>query len=275
MAKNEFMQNLATMPLYEEVLLDLPGKRIIEAYMNHADLIEDDSIDIYCIHCKEQSIFKPYNAGQIHSGYVNYHAFKTRQIPYGGLHFSCTRNQAHIFEMQIINIDENIIVKIGQYPSKADLESPNLNKYSSIIPSRYLSDIKRAVGLSAHGIGAGSFVYLRRVIEYLINDAYEEAKKDDAFDQEEYQKSRFVEKMLLLKEYLPDILIQNKEAYSILSKGVHELEENECLESIGLLSATIELILEEMLNEKQRKEREKVIKSGISNLHSQIKNKST
>ena len=84
-------------------------------------------------------------------------------------------------------------------------------------------------------------------------------------------KSRIVEKIVLLKNHLPNILVENKEAYSILSKGVHELEESECIDNFDLLSTTIELILDELLNEKQRMKREAVIKTGISKLHSKLK----
>jgi hypothetical protein len=173
--------------------------------------------------------------------------------------------------MQIIYADKKII-KIGQYPSKADIENSDWNKYSKIIPQEYLSDIKKAIGLSSHGIGAGAFVYLRRVIEYLLNEAYEKARSKNEIDPDIYAQSRITEKIKLLEKFLPKILVENKLAYSILSKGVHELKEEECIKNFSLLSSTIELILEEMLNETQRKEREDIIRSGISNLHSRLNN---
>lgn len=271
MAKNNFMQKLAVMPLYEEVKLSQDELGIITNYLQF-ESIEDDSIDLYCIHCKEHSIFKPVDKKQLHTGRVNSYAFYNKIMPYAGLHFECTRNYDHIFEMQIMYLNESI-VKIGQYPSKADLKSPGWNKYSKVIPGKYLSDIKKAIGLSAHGIGAGSFVYLRRVIEYLINEAYQSALSSSSIDEEQYIKSRIVEKILLLKDFLPKVLVDNKEAYSILSKGVHELEEEECIENFGLLCSTIELILDEILNEKKRLEREAIIKSSISTLNSQLSSK--
>lgn len=271
MAKNEFMQKLAVMPLYEGLTLTKDEFVIIKRYLEF-ESIQDDSIDLYCTACKGHSIFKPSNKGQLPSKWVSGYAFAEGELPFGSIHFSCTRDETHIFEIQIAHIGESII-KIGQFPSKADIENPEWNKYSKIIPSTYLSDIKKAIGLSAHGIGAGSFVYLRRVMEYLINEAYKKALSNPEFDNEKYHKSRIVEKIIQLKDYLPKILVDNKEAYSILSKGVHELEESECLENFDLLKTTIELILDEILNDKNREERELAIKSGITQLHSQLKSK--
>ena len=266
------MQELAEMPLYESVSLTEEYTESIKSYLEFWDMIEDDSIDLYCIHCKEHSIFKPSNKGQLPTGHQVSWSFFNKELPYAGFHFTCTRDYAHIFEMQFIYNDESIL-KIGQYPSKADIDAPSWDKYSKIIPSRYLSDIKRAVGLSAHGIGAGSFVYLRRVMEYLINNAYQKALCNADIEKDKYQKSRIVEKIVLLKNYLPDILVQNKEAYLILSKGVHELEEDECIKNFNLLSTTIELILDEILSEQNRIEREQKIKAGISKLHAELKTK--
>ena len=162
------MQKMSTMPLYEELAISKEDTDIITNYLNFYG-INDDSIDLFCIHCNEHSIFKPSNKQQLPSvGYNSVYVFFKKILPYAALHFVCTRNDSHIFEMQIMHLNDSIM-KIGQYPSKADLEAPDWNRYSKVIPSRYLSDIKKAIGLSSHGIGAGSFVYLRRVIEYLIN----------------------------------------------------------------------------------------------------------
>ncbi len=86
---------------------------------------------------------------------------------------------------------------------------------------------------------------------------------EPAFNDEKYQKSSIKEKIALLKNFLPKILVENKEAYSILSKGVHELKENECLDSFELLLSTIELILEEILITKENAKMEATIKKGI------------
>lgn len=276
MAKNEFIQKLMLAPLYERIDISSEVKENIDSYISYDSEIEYDSIDLYCVECQQHSIFTPKNIGQLTNEYRNHYtdgsAFLKGYLPFGVISFECSRNKSHI-AMMLIECIEDSIIKIGQYPAKADMDSPDWNRFSKIIPNKYLLDIKKAIGLATHGIGAGSYVYLRRVMEYLINEAYEGALMNEDISEDDYQKARITEKIVLLKEYLPKILVDNKEAYSILSKGVHELDENDCLDHFGLLSTTIELILDEMLSKKKQKEKEKSLKAGISKLHSQLKAK--
>ncbi len=52
---------------------------------------------------------------------------------------------------------------------------------------------------------------------------------------------------LLGTDYLPEIMVNNKEIYGILSKGIHELSEKECIENFPILFNSIEVILETKL----------------------------
>ncbi len=60
------------------------------------------------------------------------------------------------------------VMKIGQCPSRADLEKSVLKKDPKVLDEQNYSDLIRAIGLASHGIGAGSHVYLRRVFENLL-----------------------------------------------------------------------------------------------------------
>lgn len=269
MALNQFMQNLSEYPLYKEYVISESDFTILMNYLKY-ELVEDDSIDIYCIHCNAHSIYKPVNYGQLPSSYYGNKAFVDGLIPFGSIHFKCTRDENHYFGMQI-KLSSDGIIKIGQYPSKADIELPDLDKYSRVIPKHMLSDIKKALGLSSHGIGAGSFVYLRRVFEFLINEAYQSALASNKVNVDDYSKSRIVERIVLLKDFLPSFLYENKEVYSILSKGIHELSEEQCLNVFDLLYSTIELILDEMLRNKEQSEKESNITNSISKIHSELR----
>ena len=70
-----------------------------------------------------------------------------------------------------------------------------------------------------------------------------------------YQNSRISEKIELLDKHLPGFLVENKILYGILSKGIHVLTENECLEYFETVKVGIELILDEKLEkfEKEKK----------------------
>jgi len=53
------------------------------------------------------------------------------------------------------------------------------------------------------------------------------------------------DKIDLLKNHLPEILVDNKRVYNILSLGIHELSEKACLAFFDVLKQGIILILED------------------------------
>ena len=63
------------------------------------------------------------------------------------------------------------------------------------------------------------------------------------------------EKIELLKEQLPGFLVENRAMYGVLSKGIHELTEEECLNAFPVVKVGIEIILDAKLRrlEEQRK----------------------
>ena len=93
---------------------------------------------------------------------------------------------------------------------------------------------------------------MRRIFEGLILEAHAHAEAKEGWIEENYAKSRMDEKIELLKDYLPAFLVENKKLYSILSKGIHLLSEEECLTSFPILKVGIELILDEKIMEKER-----------------------
>lgn len=50
---------------------------------------------------------------------------------------------------------------------------------------------------------------------------------------------------------LPDFLVKNRDLYGILSKGIHELSEDECLSYFDPVKAALELILDQALEKKR------------------------
>jgi hypothetical protein len=96
-------------------------------------------------------------------------------------------------------------------------------------------------------------VYLRRIFESLIEEARNEGAKDSSWDDEEFTKSRMDEKILLLQDKLPSFLVENRGLYSILSKGIHSLTEEECLEYFNPVKVAIELILDEKIEQEQKR----------------------
>lgn len=219
------------------------------------------TIDVYCPSCKRETVFNPVERENDWFSNVEKKHIIKNGVHYA--HFYCSRKHCGSSLYFVFHLDKGILTKIGQFPSIADLISPEIKKYGAVTDSKLISDWQRAVGLRAHGIGAGSYVYLRRIIENMVNDASEIALKDGKLQKEEYFKSRWPEKIKMLSEYLPSYLVENAKVYSVLSKGVHELSEEECSDFFDVIHTSIEIICEEKLADL---ERDRKAKSGAKAL---------
>ena len=228
-------------------------------------LTESKSIDLYCVECGQQSIFRCSNVSIGNS--PNNFDFSDRVVMRD---FSCTRQPSHksYFYFQIYKRNFH---KIGQWPSMADLAEGELLKYRKILDDSDHRELVRAVGLASHGVGIGSFAYLRRIFERLISEARNVAANTDGWSQETYEVGRMEEKIQMLRDYLPEHLVENRALYGVLSKGIHELSEDECLKYFPIVRLGIELILDQKVA--QRNEQDKIAKAkkGISDLKQKFK----
>lgn len=256
---------------YPEIFLELPLYTEInyggedQIYDRHNSLkYPEFTLDCFCVHCKSESVFRPIKNKRD----LTYYETIER-----GTHitrFLCSRDAKHqlIF---IFYFSENVFQKIGQNPSIADLQKPDIQKYHKILGDEKFKEFSRAVGLVAHGVGIGSFVYLRRIFESLIEEAHQIASKQKGWDEDEYSMCRVEEQIEKLKDYLPEFLVKNRKIYSILSKGIHELSEEECLTHFEALKVGIEIILDQKLEEKKREEKIKRAEISIQSVHNSLK----
>jgi len=183
--------------------------------------------------------------------------------------FVCSRDASHHFDFVLKN-QNGLFQKIGQWPSIADLQKNDIEKYQKILGPEKSAEFIKAIGLSAHGIGIGSFVYLRRIFEDLIEAAHKEASQEQDWSDETFYKSRMDEKILLLKDYLPSFLVENRVIYSILSIAVHGLTEQQCLENFEPVKLAIEIILDEKIEKQLKEEKVSVARKALSAIKSQF-----
>lgn len=194
-----------------------------------------------------------------------------------GIHttmFYCSRNREHLIYFLFLIEDVNskyCLTKVGQFPSVADLAQGELKKYRNMLGEERYKEFRTSIGLFSHGIGVGSFVYLRRIFEGLVEDAHQQAILDVNWDEEVYKKSHWDEKIKLLKSRLPDFLSENPNIYSILSKGIHALSEKECLRYFDGVKIGIEMILDEKLAEAEKRKKAEEARQAISSAHSELK----
>ena len=245
-------------------------------------------IDFYCPFCKKDSTFegdnklvnyksiapKSYadigkikNVGLRNELYQYYMGYGIKNIK-----LTCTRHRSHIAGFQFHYYD-NSLTKIGQFPSISELKQEKIKKYRKVLSPEQYKELNRGIGLTSHGVGIGSYVYLRRIFENLIYEAIHKSIEEKAFSDNDFEGIRMNEKINLLKQYLPQFLYENKEIYGLLSKGIHELSENECLEFFPVLQVGIELILDEKHEAVLREEKKKKISKELDRMKNKFKNK--
>lgn len=182
--------------------------------------------------------------------------------------FNCPRhpNDSSHSQIFLFRVIGTTLIKVGQHPTLADLSKEEIKKYRSLNDGIY-SELNRAIGLSTHGVGIGSFVYLRRIIEkHILAPKINELILERKTTKENLLKYDFKEKINFAKDKLPTFLVENKKIYSILSKGIHELEEEECKEYFPILRMSIEIILDEEIEKNEREKKNKLISGQINRI---------
>lgn len=263
--------------LYDSIDISIDDLEDIEKYLSNSEYT-GNTIDCYCPHCGTNRVFEFFDS-EVHeeTGIMavmlddvgsrarkpkKEEIFRSYLNKRYALTYRCARDRQHTILFDVIVTDDKVI-KIGQFPSVADLVIPEIAKYKSILGVQY-REFSKAVGLFAHGIGIGSFVYLRRIIENLVLNKYSEVAEELGMSEDDFGHLRFDEKIDALKEFLPPVLVANKNVYGIVSKGIHELSEEECREMFPYIKAGIELILDDLLAEKERKEKEKIFEKFVA-----------
>ncbi len=185
------------------------------------------------------------------------------------LTFHCAMDEHHFFDV-VLRTGDDYVEKIGQKPSLADLSFAELNRYKTVSGGEQtIKELKRAIGLNAQGIGVGSYVYLRRIFEKIIEQAKINSIFNGNVQENAFHNKKMDEQISLLKDDLPDVIVNNKVFYKIVSKGIHDLSEEECIEFFPILRDAIILIW----NEWQRKLEEQNTKESLTKSLNQISSK--
>lgn len=223
------------------------------------------SLDCHCHGCGRHSVFNRMGVPEFkeHHHHHNY-VFV--------LWFICSRDQNHR-SCFVFRSNKGVLQKIGQFPSLADLATPDLQKYRPVLGDDGFKELTRAVGLASHGVGAGAFVYLRRIFEGLIEKTRQVGASEEGWDDRAFENARMDEKIMMLKHHLPQFLVENRALYGIMSVGVHTLPESKCLESFPVVRVGIELILDQRLERYARDKKIADAAKGISALGAALKGK--
>lgn len=266
----KFLQNfILSEPLYKTVEFD---SKLYSSFAGFSRMIYHD----YCDCCSDNSVFE-WNCDQyIHDMYCKLAEYNTdsqnpiiRSInePYKNQSFFidylffCTGcKRIHYYTLMFKG---NTVTKIGQYPSLASKEEHEIQKYKRLkVIKKYYIELIRSVNAYSQHMGIASFVYLRRIYEHIIETEYSKLPNE-----EQNPKAKFDDKMKAVDNKLhiipPELDSQKSKIYSVLSKGIHEYEEDECYELYPAMKTIILLMLENYLSDKESKQQLKEIEKTL------------
>lgn len=182
------------------------------------------------------------------------------------INLECQRYGDTLTLLVHFNTDRDRIEKVGQYPSVASIHIAQVKQYRKVLGESYIKDFTKAIGLAANGIGTGSFVYLRRVFEHLIEEIAADAIRSGEIDKSHFESLKMENKLQLLSNHLPEVILENKSLYGVLSAGIHELSEKDCLKYFTVVRQVIELILDEQEHRRLLEEKKKKTKNELGRI---------
>lgn len=220
-------------------------------------------IDVHCIRCQKETVFS--TKYRTVTGGVGAEDKVEGTFP---LTLTCKRcGYSYDF---FFKYESGYLEKIGQYPAIADITGAELLRYKPLLRDGYFGELMRANGLISHGVGIGSFVYLRRIFEKLIEDHRREFELSNeaiaGFDG-----LRMEDKIAALKSVLPPALVKNRATYGILSSGIHGLDEATCKLYFPVVKAAIVQILEQDFEARERKRKEAELETEIAKITAALK----
>lgn len=223
--------------------------------------------DTYCIHCKRSGPFKV--SGGAFRGtdtQIDDHILTDGLFDVDA---KCMRAQ-HNYCFNFHQSKKSIIQKVGQFPSLEDISGADIEKYRSQLKGGAFNELRKATGLASHGIGIGAFVYLRRIFERLVEEHRQLLEQREP-PIEGFNTMRMEEKIQALRSVLPTAIVKHRGAYGILSKGLHELSEQECKEYFPVVRAAIIQMLEEDWIERERRRNEIELERQLQAISSKLK----
>lgn len=255
---------------YEHVCIELPLYTRFEIDDRQFMSIfreQNFQFDAHCVQCGKDSTFRTMRTVPNKQGSFPYRS-DDWMLSDGEIRVDlfCQRYRHHAYSYLFVYRGGSLI-KFGQLPSIEDIAGADLRQYEKVMPKGYFNELKRAGGLASHGIGIGSFVYLRRIFERLIYDHHSARQVSiEGFDD-----MWMDQKIAALKDDLPPALVENKTAYGILSKGIHELDEETCRKYFPVVRQAIITILEQDLQARQKDEQSRRLRQALADINGEVK----
>ncbi len=186
-------------------------------------------------------------------------------------YFSCNNIPNHIYNMTIllrVDRDKITVTKVGQYPSILSVKGFDFDKFKKQLKKyNAYEDYKNADLSMANNFFAGAYTYLRRVYEKQLN-FYVDKDKPTLEDNKTETKIKAVK-----KNFDPRIHEHLKNLYSILSVGIHELDEEESQMYYEYLKMMIDMQLQYEKSKDDEDKQTKTLSTKISNIVNKLNKK--
>jgi hypothetical protein len=209
--------------------------------------LENGALDAYCPECERVSVFR------VESGYGRDElAQKLAAKTWFTVEARCTRDHRTLGTggrcdgrlVVLFARDGRGACKAGVHPPKSVIDLAELDAAAAgELEPELREDLGRAIGLRADGVGAGAFVYLRRVLGVLLDEARLRASAAPDWSESRFEAADAPGRIELLAAELPAQVVASAPLFSLLGRGVHELAEADALAHFDLFFQAISLIL--------------------------------
>lgn len=251
-------------PLYRKFICNLPES---------LDELNKVNINMRCPNCKETRTFR----------FLNHYLHLYEQPLLIGMNYST--NPSYLKPNYIIHLNyicaacekfnrtfslrigekKQYIEKVGQYPPW-DI---SIKKKLRNILGEFSDYYKKGLICEFHAYGIGANIYYRRIVDEIIGELLEDIKAFlDGEDREKYEKvledtkksKNAQDKIKLVKNLIPPILMIGSHnpleiLYKILSEGIHNKTDEECLEDAHIIKKTLNFLINSILRRQKDKQK--------------------
>jgi len=164
------------------------------------------------------------------------------------------------------------LTKYGQWPSLVDFHLHQMDGLADAFSEVNVKEWKRSLMTQAHGFNVAACVHLRRMFESLLLEARDSVDGGTHKDKEwpDFDGAPTPERVRLLASELPPFIVEHPELYGVLSKGVHQLTEQECFRELPVLQQCMRLIAEQRIDKRRRAKNEEETKKLLAEAASRL-----
>jgi hypothetical protein len=165
------------------------------------------------------------------------------------------------------------LTKVGQWPSLLDFRLHEIAEVEAAFSNSLAREWRRSLVTAAHGFNVAACVHLRRVFEGLLLEVRDQVDSGvhKGADWPEFDRGRTGDRIRLVASELPPLIVQHPDIYGLLSKGVHELTEEECAREMPILQRAMRVAAQQRLDARTRADEAVQIRSLLADASARLR----